>query len=97
MRWKNSTIRFSPPDFIFLDFNMPKMNGIECLKKIRKLSPDPNLCVIMYSTEINYILQKALEEGANGCLKKTATIQALSTVLKDFFVGEDRVSLNKKL
>src|SRR5687767_1642323 len=45
---KKSLLR--KPDYIFLDLNMPRMNGKQCLSLIKK---DPELCdipVIIYST-----------------------------------------------
>ena len=38
------------PDYIFLDVNMPKMNGIECLKNIKSLTHLNNCKIFMYST-----------------------------------------------
>src|SRR6187401_44920 len=38
------------PDFIFLDINMPCMNGKECLMEIRKDSRLAEIPVIMFST-----------------------------------------------
>jgi CheY-like chemotaxis protein len=38
------------PDYIFLDINMPIMNGRECLIEIKKQSSLRNIPVIMYST-----------------------------------------------
>jgi CheY-like chemotaxis protein len=41
------------PDIIFLDINMPGMNGIDCLKAIRKEEHLKNIPVIIYSTHID--------------------------------------------
>src|ERR1700712_5338707 len=38
------------PYFIFIDVNMPKMNGIECLVEIKKISRFKNIPVYLYST-----------------------------------------------
>jgi CheY-like chemotaxis protein len=38
------------PDIIFLDLNMPRMNGIDCLKEIRNQEIYKDVPVIIYST-----------------------------------------------
>lgn len=41
-----------PPDLIFLDVNMPRMNGIECLEQIRKEKRLNELPVVMYTNSL---------------------------------------------
>ncbi len=41
------------PDLIFLDLNMPVMNGVECLKELKKDALLKNIPVIIYSTSVN--------------------------------------------
>jgi len=48
------------PYFIFVDVNMPKMNGVECLVEIKKISRVKNVPVYLYS---RYIDPKTLKSG----------------------------------
>jgi len=38
------------PDYIFIDLNMPLMNGIQCLQEIKKMPVRSHIPVIIYST-----------------------------------------------
>jgi CheY-like chemotaxis protein len=49
------------PDFIFLDLNMPRINGRQCLVELRKLAHLKRVPVIIYSTSS---LKKDIEETA---------------------------------
>src|SRR5690606_41377539 len=42
--------RRSSDHFIFIDVNMPRKNGIECLVEIKKISKVKNTPVYLYST-----------------------------------------------
>ena len=39
-----------PPDIIFLDLNMPLMNGFECLRLLKEQEKYKNIPVIVYTT-----------------------------------------------
>ena len=41
-------------DLIFLDLNMPGLNGKQCLAEIKKLDKVKDVPVIIYSTSIHY-------------------------------------------
>lgn len=41
------------PDFIFLDLNMPKLDGKEFLEQIRQTEKFSHINVVMYSTSAN--------------------------------------------
>ena len=72
------------PDFIFLDINMPKMNGKECLvhlMKIEKLSLVP---IYMYTTSSSEADKtETLQAGATGFITKPASIGLLQKILTE--------------
>ena len=69
------------PQVIFLDINMPEMNGWEALEKIKKTSTLKDIPVIMYSTSSSARDgKKAVESGALGFYEKPASFLKL----KDF-------------
>jgi CheY-like chemotaxis protein len=68
------------PDYIFLDFNMPLMNGIECLAELKKMPLTKDIPVFMLSTAFEQAeLSKKI--GAKGFIKKSADIHGLETQL----------------
>jgi CheY-like chemotaxis protein len=71
------------PDFIFVDINMPKMKGIECLEGIRKLDHLADTKVIMYSTSIDSaIAAQCKAAGASAVLTKPPSVGQLVASLQ---------------
>ena len=72
------------PDMLFLDLNMPKKNGMQCLKEIRENDRLRNLTVAIYSTSAS---QKDIEEtfvkGANIYIKKPNDFLKLKKIIAD--------------
>ncbi|WP_276482055.1 response regulator [Paraflavitalea pollutisoli] len=74
------------PDYIFLDLNMPRMDGKECLQEIRKIDRLRQTPVIIYSTSSE---QKDIVEtqslGASDYLEKQSSVEDLKRMLAHFF------------
>ena len=51
------------PEIIFLDLIIPQIGGIECLKQIRKVSPE-SYVIMMTGIQDQEIAKQALKEGA---------------------------------
>ena len=66
------------PDFIFLDVNMPSIDGSECLKELKKDAKLKNIMIIMYSTTFS---EQSINEfhvlGASTYLKKPTDLNKL--------------------
>lgn len=70
------------PDYIFIDVNMPKMNGIECLKNIRSMKHLDNTKVFMYSTTSEpKVVEESKRLGATEFIVKPSKIDELETIL----------------
>lgn len=68
------------PDIVFLDVRMPKMNGIEALKKIKQI--DPNAKVIMVTADSSKNIKKELlSEGASTVIFKPFKIETIQKAL----------------
>jgi CheY-like chemotaxis protein len=66
------------PDYIFIDINMPKMNGIECLAIIHTRERLGHSRKIMLSTSSDsFIAQQCKTLGADEVLIKPPTIREL--------------------
>ena len=74
------------PRFIFIDINMPKYNGMECLKEIKKIKHLEETKILMFSTSSNPSdIQKSKDLGAYGFLIKPLRISDLTDSLVKLF------------
>jgi len=72
------------PDILFLDLNMPLMNGFECLEDIRKNVRLRNICVIIFSTSSNPSdIDKSYNLGANAYIQKPLSEREMKDILKN--------------
>ena len=71
------------PDLIFLDLNMPLMNGEECLKDIRGDRKFLKIPIIIYSASFEiHRIEELFEIGATRYLQKPTTFNALKSTLQ---------------
>lgn len=70
------------PNIIFLDINMPLMDGVACLKKIMENEILATIPVVIYSTSYNKLEANNLEKiGAARYLQKPNSFNQLKTLL----------------
>jgi len=72
------------PDIIFLDLNMPRKSGMECLKEIRQNDRLKKISVAIYSTSSSeQDIEDTFVAGANVYIKKPNDFNMLKKVLSD--------------
>ena len=72
------------PDIIFLDLNMPRKSGIECLKEIRNNDRLKKISVAIYSTSSSeQDIEDTFVSGANVYIKKPNDFNMLKKILSD--------------
>lgn len=72
------------PEILFLDLNMPKKNGIECLKEIKANPKFSNIAVAIYSTSSSEEhIEETFVTGANIYIKKPSDFNVLKKVLSE--------------
>jgi len=75
------------PDIIFLDLNMPKLNGMDCLKILRNDPRYANLFVAIYSTSgSKENIENAFMAGANAYIRKPNDFGELKNVLRELLL-----------
>jgi DNA-binding NarL/FixJ family response regulator len=68
------------PDIVILDISMPRLNGIEAAKKLRKQLPGMKLIFVTMHADAAYV-NEAFRTGASGyLLKRSAAMELLQAV-----------------
>ncbi len=78
------------PDILLLDINMPVMNGLEVLQKIRDMKSELKILLLTVHNEVEYLL-KAVDIGANGYLLKDSESSELKKAIISVVNGEDYI------
>ena len=74
------------PEAIFVDYNMPAMNGLEFVAEIKKNEELQCIPVFLYSSHISLdTMEKAEKMGIAGCMEKPSSIEGLVKALKSVF------------
>jgi CheY-like chemotaxis protein len=77
------------PDFIFLDVNMPRMNGIQFLEAVKKNKKYSDIPVVMYSTTKSADHERhARELGALYFFTKPVFFDDICNVIRDVLTNE---------
>lgn len=77
---KNSVL----PHILFLDLNMPRKTGLECLTEIKTISHLKDITIAIYSTSASQQdIESTFVKGANVYIKKPSDFATLKKVLSE--------------
>ena len=83
--------KFNPEEFdiVFIDWNMPKMNGIDVVRKIREDSLNDQVKLVMVTSNktMDFVTEALDDAGANGFISKPFTPKDMRNKLEQI-IGE---------
>jgi DNA-binding NarL/FixJ family response regulator len=79
------------PDVVLLDLSMPRMNGMDAIKEIKRASPSTRVLVLTVHKTEEYVLA-ALRAGADGYVLKEATAAELALGVRSVLQGHRYLS-----
>ncbi|MBE0392427.1 response regulator [Flavobacterium sp. PL002] len=70
------------PDVLFLDLNMPRKSGFECLSEIKQLDSLKEMPVIIFSTSFDLdVINKLYDNGAHYYIRKPGDFEILKKII----------------
>ncbi|PKR82019.1 hypothetical protein CW751_01390 [Brumimicrobium salinarum] len=80
----------NPPDFAFLDIDMPNKNGLEVCKTVKEKTNSQVIILTMYND--GEMLKKAFDNGANAYLVKDNTSEELVECIESLKMGDSYIA-----
>ena len=74
------------PDVVFMDINLPGMDGVSCVRELAKLLPD-TLCVMLTVYDNTEAVFNSLQAGACGYLQKPVKARDLIAAAREVMAG----------
>ena len=72
------------PHVLFLDLNMPRKTGMDCLKEIKEIDRLKDIAIAIYSTSSSEEdIEETFVKGANVYIKKPSDFSALKKILSE--------------
>ena len=79
------------PDIILMDINMPKLDGLECTRKVTKKYPDVKVIALSQYDEKHFV-KRMVKNGASGYLLKDSDKDILEKAIRAVHRGEQYYS-----
>jgi DNA-binding NarL/FixJ family response regulator len=88
-----ATLPQEKPSVVLMDINMPGMNGIECVRRLKTQMMDTQFVMLTVYEDPDHIF-KALSSGASGYMLKRTPRAELLAAIKDVHAGGSPMSSN---
>ena len=84
------------PEVLLLDINMPEMNGIEVLKKMKESQSAVKVLILTVHNELEYLMN-AVDIGVEGYIMKDSESAELKKAIRAVRDGENYIQTNLEL
>jgi DNA-binding NarL/FixJ family response regulator len=84
-------VKKSTPDLILIDLSMPRMNGMDAIREIKKQHPETKVLVLTVHKTEEHLLA-SLQSGADGYISKDANRSELEIAIKSVLGGKSYLS-----
>lgn len=81
------------PDVVLLDINMPIMNGLDVIKKLKEDKIEANVLMLTLHNEVEYLF-KAVEIGVKGYVLKDSEADVLIKAIREVYKGDSYIQPN---
>ena len=77
-----------PPDLVLMDLQLPGIDGMEALRRLRESSRTADIPVVAVTAQaMKQDRERALDAGFNGYLEKPITVRAFPDQVRRFLSG----------
>lgn len=77
----------APPDVVLMDIGLPRMNGVECVRRLKALCPSIQVLMVTVYGDSDRVFS-ALLAGADGYMLKRAAREELIDAIRHVYRGE---------
>jgi two-component system, cell cycle response regulator DivK len=82
-----------PPDLVLMDVQLPGMDGVEALRRLRRISATASIPVVAVTAfAMKDDRARLLDAGFNGYLEKPISARALGDQVREFLDGREAVT-----
>ncbi|MGE3274481.1 MAG: response regulator [Vicinamibacterales bacterium] len=79
------------PDVVLMDINLPGMDGIECVRRLKAVRPDLQVVMLTAFDDSDQVFE-SLKAGAAGYVLKRATAAEILDAVRDVHAGGSPIS-----